>query len=210
MADEILIAISTCSAPASQVKMPGEVFAEGGLRMRFLKGAILIVAAIAFAAAASAEGPRPGGGPKPGGGGGTGGATGATVTGFNPDQIAQLFNTAGFKSQVVDNNKTKMVQASFWDANDIFSGAFGIYCNDKGQQCGGMTTFANLGKVGSADAAWVNAWNNKYYFVRAYITSDGNLIFDWDTLLVNASPDEIVLMAKLFKQIVDQSSDFKP
>ena len=56
----------------------------------------------------------------------------------------------------------------------------------------------------------MNAWNNKYYFVRAYVTSDGNLIFDWDMLLVSASPDEIVLMAKLFKQIVDQSSDFKP
>src|ERR1700730_7654047 len=177
--------------------------------MRFLTGAILMVAAIAFAAAASAQGPRPGGGPKPGGGGGT--ATGATVAGFNPDQVAPLFNAAGFKSQVVENNKTKMVQTLFWpDAKDIFSGAFGIYCNDKGQQCGGMTTFANLGKVDAADAAWVNAWNNKYYFVRAYITSDGNLIFDWDTLLVNASPDEIVLMAKLFKQIVDQSSDFKP
>jgi hypothetical protein len=179
--------------------------------MRFLTGAILIVAVIAFAATASAQGPRPGGGPKPGGGGGGGSATGATVTGFNPDQIAQLFNAAGFKSEVVDNNKTKMVQTSFWpDAKDIFSGAFGIACNDKGQQCGGMTTFANLGKVDAADAAWLNAWNNRYYFVRVYVTKDGNLIFDWDTLLANVSPDDIVLTAKLFKQIVDQSSDFKP
>ena len=103
-----------------------------------------------------------------------------------------------------------MVQTLFWpDANDIFSGAFGIYCNDKGQ-CGGMTTFANLGKVEAADAAWLNAWNSRYYFVRAYVTKEGNLIFDWDTLLVNVSPDDIVLTAKLFKQIVDQSSDFKP
>ena len=141
--------------PASRVKIRGERVCRGGLRMRFLRGAILILAAIAFAGPATAEGPRPGGGPKPGAGTGSGSATGATVTGFNPDQIAQLFNTAGFKSQVVDNNKTKMVQASFWDANDIFSGAFGIYCNDKGQQCGGMTTFANLGKVDAANAAWV-------------------------------------------------------
>jgi Putative bacterial sensory transduction regulator len=177
--------------------------------MRFLTRAILIVAAVTLAAAASAQGPRPGGGPKPGGGGG-GGTPGGTITGFNPDQIAQLFNSAGFKSQVVENNKAKMVQTLFWsDANDIFSGAFGIYCNDKGQ-CGGMTTFANLGKVEAADAAWLNAWNSRYYFVRAYVTKEGNLIFDWDTLLVNVSPDDIVLTAKLFKQIVDQSSDFKP
>jgi hypothetical protein len=176
--------------------------------MRFLTRAILIVAAVTLAAAASAQGPRPGGGPKPGGGGG--GTPGGTITGFNPDQIAQLFNSAGFKSQVVENNKAKMVQTLFWpDANDIFSGAFGIYCNDKGQ-CGGMTTFANLGKVEAADAAWLNAWNSRYYFVRAYVTKEGNLIFDWDTLLVNVSPDDIVLTAKLFKQIVDQSSDFKP
>jgi hypothetical protein len=181
--------------------------------MRFLTRAILIVAVVAFATAASAQGPRPGGSPRPGGGGGGGGgnAPGATVNGFNPDQIAQLFNAAGFKSQVVENNKSKMVQTLFWpDANDIFSGAFGIYCNDKGQQCGGMTTFANLGKVDAADAAWLNAWNSRYYFVRAYVTKDGNLIFDWDTLLANVSPDDIVLTAKLFKQIVDQSSDFKP
>jgi Putative bacterial sensory transduction regulator len=177
--------------------------------MRFLTRVILIVAAVTLAAAASAQGPRPGGGPKPGGGGG-GGTPGGTITGFNPDQIAQLFNSAGFKSQVVENNKAKMVQTLFWpDANDIFSGAFGIYCNDKGQ-CGGMTTFANLGKVEAADAAWLNAWNSRYYFVRAYVTKEGNLIFDWDTLLVNVSPDDIVLTAKLFKQIVDQSSDFKP
>jgi hypothetical protein len=178
--------------------------------MRFLTRAILIVAAVTLAAAASAQGPRPGGGPKPGGGGGGGGAPSGTITGFNPDQIAQLFNSAGFKSQVGENNKAKMVQTLFWpDANDIFSGAFGIYCNDKGQ-CGGMTTFANLGKVEAADAAWLNAWNSRYYFVRAYVTKEGNLIFDWDTLLVNVSPDDIVLTAKLFKQIVDQSSDFKP
>jgi hypothetical protein len=180
--------------------------------MRFLTRAILIVAAIAFAAAASAQAPRPGGAPKPGGGGGGGGgsAPGATVVGFNPDQIAQLFNAAGFKSQVVDNNKTKMVQTLFWpDASDIFSGSFGIYCNDKGQ-CSGMTTFANLGKVDAADAAWLNAWNSRYYFVKAYVTKDGNLIFDWDTLLANVSPDDIVLTAKVFKQIVDQSTDFKP
>jgi hypothetical protein len=179
--------------------------------MRFLARAILIVAAVAFTATASAQGPRPGGGPKPGGGGGGGSAPGATVNGFNPDQIAQLFNAAGFKSQVVENNKSKMVQTLFWpDANDIFAGSFGIFCNDKGQQCGGMTTFANLGKVDAADAAWLNAWNSRYYFVRAYVTKDGNLIFDWDTLLANVSPDDIVLTAKVFKQIVDQSSDFKP
>ena len=61
-----------------------------------------------------------------------------------------------------------------------------------------MTTFANLGKVEPADAAWLNAWNSRYYFVRAYVTKEGNLIFDWDTLLVNVSPDDIVLTAKLF------------
>jgi Putative bacterial sensory transduction regulator len=208
------MAISACSGPDPRVKMRLRI-CRGRLRMRFLTRAILIVAVVAFATAASAQGPRPGGSPRPGGGGGGGGgggnAPGATVNGFNPDQIAQLFNAAGFKSQVVENNKSKMVQTLFWpEANDIFSGAFGIYCNDKGQQCGGMTTFANLGKVDAADAAWLNAWNSRYYFVRAYVTKDGNLIFDWDTLLANVSPDDIVLTAKLFKQIVDQSSDFKP
>jgi hypothetical protein len=177
--------------------------------MRFLTMAILIVAAIASATAASAQAPRPGGS-KPAGGGGNGGGNSALVLGFNPDQIAQIFNGAKFKSQVVENNKVKMVQTQFWpDANDIFSGAFGIYCDDK-NQCAGMKTFANFGKVDAATREWLNAWNNTYLFVRARVTKDGDLIFDWDTLLINVSTDDIDLMAKAFKQIVDKSTDFKP
>jgi hypothetical protein len=105
--------------------------------MRFLTRAILIVAAVTLAAAASAQGPRPGGGPKPGGGGGGGATPGGTITGFNPDQIAQLFNSAGFKSQVVENNKAKMVQTLFWpDANDILVEPLGYTATTKANVAG--------------------------------------------------------------------------
>jgi hypothetical protein len=185
--------------------------------MRWSVNTLVIVAAIAFAAvSASAQGPRPGGGPRggdSGGGGGGGGGSGNSnglVIGFNADQIAQIHNAAGFKSEVVNNNGIKMVRTLFWpDAPDIFAGAYGTSCGDKGQ-CAGMSTFANLGKVESATPAWVAAWNTKLYYVRSYVTKEGNLIFDWDILLVGVSPDDVVLTTKLFKQIVDSSTDFKP
>jgi putative sensory transduction regulator len=174
--------------------------------MRFFTRAILIVATIALATAANAIGPGgKGGGGTAGGGGGNSGL----ILGFNPDQIAQLISAAGFNAQVVMNGKTKMVKADFGFGDGNFSGAFGIDCNDKGQ-CAGMEMFVNSGKNEAATPEWINAFNNGYYFVKVIKDKDGNLIFEWDTLLINVSPDDIELMAKLFPQIVNASSDFKP
>ena len=91
----------------------------------------------------------------------------------------------------------------------IFSGAFGLDCDNK-NNCYAMRVFANIGKDPSANAAWMTSWNNKMPFVRVYNDKDGNLIFAWDTLLTGVSPDDVVVTAKIFKQLVDLSSDFKP
>ena len=179
--------------------------------MRFATRAILVVAAVILATAAGAQAPRPGGGPRTGGGnegGGGGGAPGGLIAQFDPDQIAQAITAAGFPSKVVLNNKVRMVQTGFW-GDEIFSGAYGVYCNDKGA-CGGLKMFANTGKS-SVGADWINAWNNRYFFVRTYQTDKGDLVFFWDVLLVGGvSPNNIAATATVFKSIVDQSTDFKP
>ena len=176
--------------------------------MRWSTKALLTVVAILGSVSANAQ-PRPGGG---GGGGGApapGGApSGGMLTKVTAEQMAQLFNAAGFKSQVITNNNTKMVQAVFWTP-DIFGGAIPQACEKDNSGCHAMKIFANLGKA-TVDQKWVDAWNENWLYVRAS-RSSGNLIFMWDVaFLTGVSPEYAQTAIQLFKAIVDQSTDFKP
>jgi hypothetical protein len=177
--------------------------------MRVAAKALLTVMALLVAVSASAQ-PRPGGG-KAGGGGPsapTAGAPAGIVTALTLDQMAQLFKAAGFQSEVVDNGGTKMVHTVFWTP-DIFAGALPQNCEKDGKTCHSMKIFANLGNAG-VDQKWLDGWNNSWLYVRAY-NSDGNLIFSWDIGLLSGLPPEYLVTAiKLFKAVVDQSTDFKP
>jgi putative sensory transduction regulator len=174
--------------------------------MRLVRGIVLVVAACLFAASASSA-PRGGGGGGGGGGGQSSG--GGLVTVFNPDQMVQVFEAAGFKAEVVQNGKTKMVRALLWpDHPDIFAGAFGAACDNQGQ-CPAVTLFANTGKS-TATANWLNSWNGSFLFVRAFTTPDGELIFKWDMPLIAVPPEYVAITIKVFKQTVDQSGDFNP
>jgi hypothetical protein len=176
--------------------------------MRWSIKAFLTVVAILCSVSAHAQPPRPGGG----GGGGTpspgGGTPGALLTKVTVEQMAQLFNAAGFKSQVVENNGVKMVQTVFWTP-DIFGGAIPFGCEKDNSGCGGMQIFVNFGKA-PVDQKWVDAWNDRWLYVHAS-RSSGNLVFTWDIgFLTGVSPEYVQAAIKLFKAIVDQSTDFKP
>jgi len=183
--------------------------------MRLSMKAILVVASIALAAAASAQ-PRPGGGgPKPGGGGGGGGSPGGggapagLIVNAQVEQLAALFNEAGFRSTVVQKQGGKVVQTEFWSA-DVFSGAYPVHCEKDGP-CHGYKLFANLGRDSGVDEAWLDAWNSRLVYVRAFKLPSGELIFAWDVpVLTGVSPDYVKLTATLFKTIVDLATDFKP
>ena len=177
--------------------------------MRVAAKALLTVVALLVAVSANAQ-PRPGGGKAGGGGpsGPSGGPPAGLVTALTLDQMAQLFKAAGFQSEVADNGGTKMVHTVFWTP-DIFGGALPQVCEKDGSTCHGMKIFANLGNAG-VDQKWLDSWNNSWLYVRASNTN-GNLIFSWDIgLFTGLSPDYLVTAIKLFKQIVDQSTDFKP
>jgi hypothetical protein len=172
--------------------------------------------ALLFAAAAGAQ-PKPGGGGTPPGGAPAPAPAGGLIVQFNAEQIAQIFTAAGFSSQVIDNkvdDKTSihMVQTKFWP-NDTttFGGAAPIWCSqDKPNICNGINIFVNLGKA-SVDTNWINAWNNRIYFVRAYTLSDGSLVFGFDLLLQpGVTPEYIKTAVVAFKSGVDVSTDFKP
>ena len=124
-------------------------------------------------------------------------------------QMAQLMTAAGFQSQVINNKKVEMVRTIFWNADGIFSGAIPMGCEKDGSGCGSYKIFANLGKSAVGEK-WVSAWNSSWPFVRAYIASDGSLIFTWDVpLLTGATPAYVESAVQLFKLIVDKSTDFK-
>ena len=184
--------------------------------MRSLTRAMVLMVALIFAGAAAAQ-PRPGGG----GGGGGGGpaapsAPGGLIHQFNAEQIAQIFNAAGFPSQVADDKindkKTiRIVVTHFWGNDNTFGGAFPEACSqDNPNVCQAMQIFVNLGKTG-VDSKWVNAYNATYLYVRAYQYDDGSLVFVFDFPLVpGVTPDFIKTAVTVFKAAVDASADFKP
>ncbi len=127
-----------------------------------------------------------------------------------PAQIAQLFNDAGFKSKVIKNDQTEMVQTIFW-SEDVFSGAIPQACEKDGSGCHAIEIFANLGSDSGVDDAWINAWNAQKLYVRAFKSDKGDLIFELDVgLFSGASAEYIKNCAQVFKRVVDTSSDFKP
>jgi Putative bacterial sensory transduction regulator len=178
--------------------------------MGIVARAILVVAALAIVAAAYAQ-PRPGGrGPSGGGGGGGGGgAPGGLIVKIQAQNLAQLMNDAGFASKLIDNSGP-VVLVAFWN-DQIFSGAIPQACEKDGSGCHSFKLFANLGKDTGVDQAWINAWNNSYYYVRAFKLQDGQLIFEWNVaLLTGVTADYIKLAAIAFKSAVDESTNFKP
>jgi hypothetical protein len=177
--------------------------------MRLAMKTILVVAAVVYAATAHAQ-PKPGGGGGHPPSGGGGGAPAGMIVKLKAEQIAQLFNDAGFQSKVVDNDGTHMVVTGFW-SDQVFSGAIPQSCEKDGSGCHAFKLFANLGSDTGVSQAWIDAWNNNWLFVRAYKLENGSLIFAWDVaLLTGVTPDYVKTTAKLFKTIVDESSDFKP
>jgi hypothetical protein len=175
--------------------------------MRLTVSATLFLSVSLLAAAASAQ-PRPGGSgtakPAP-----ATTADNALIAQYDADQLAKLFTAAGFSSKVVTTkDNQRIVQAQFWPNTP--SGAEPAYCKNDGSTCNAYKLVAIINNETSIGDAWTDAWNAKYYFVRAY--KDGNdLVFTWDVLLYpGVSADYIKTTATVFKSIVDDSTDFKP
>jgi hypothetical protein len=208
----MLFANSACSGLQTGLKYSCRRL-QKETHMRFTTKAILVVASLVLAATASAQ-PRPGGGaPKAPGGGAPapgGGAPGGLIVKIQAEQIAQLFNEAGFRSKVIDNNKIHMVQTEFW-SDQVFSGAIPGGCEKDGSGCHWMQLFANLGTDSGVDQAWMDAWNGRWYGVRVHKLDNGAVVFYFDVpMLSGVTPDYIKAAGAVFKAIVDASTDFKP
>jgi hypothetical protein len=175
--------------------------------MRAIAKIIIVLTALVFTATAGAQ-PRPGGGGGGGGGGGAG-AQGGLVTFIQLDLLARIFNDAGIKSAVEKlKNGGQIVRMQIWP--NTYSAAAAIYCKKDGTECGGYQLFVNLGKTDVNDA-WMKAWNAHYVFVRTYKLDNGEQIFQLDEITQGGvSPQNIAFSVAVFKQIVEESTDFKP
>jgi hypothetical protein len=57
----------------------------------------------------------------------------------------------------------------------------------------------------------MDAWNDRYFYVRVIKTGDGSLVFLWNVaLLTGVTSDYVKVSAALFQSTVDDASDFKP
>lgn len=168
--------------------------------------AIMLLAAFAFAVAADAQ-PRPGGGS---GGGGGGSPAEGLIQKIQPEQLAQIISGAGFPSQVTDLGDQRIVRTQFWPG-EIVSGAWPFSCEKDGSGCHGYGLFANFGGNTGIGQDWIDSWNNYRLYVHARKDQNGDLVFQWDVLLLGGlSTDSIAASAQLFKNWVDDSTDYKP
>jgi hypothetical protein len=172
--------------------------------MRAIARIMIVLTALVFTAAAGAQ-PRPGGG----GAGGGSGAQGGLVTFVQHELLARIFNEAGIKSSVEKlKNGGQVVKMQIWP--NTYSAAYPIFCKNDGTECGGYQVFVNLGNTSVSDA-WIKAWNAKYVFVRTYKLDNGEQIFQLDEITQGGvSPRNIAFSVAVFKQIVEESTDFKP
>ncbi len=175
--------------------------------MRFVTRAALILSAVALAFPAAAQlvpgGANPAPAPAPSS------PPSGLITNFNAAQFAQLFTAAGFTSKAgtMPDNKTPMVATQFWP--NTASGVIGIICNDSGA-CPAYEIFTVLPNQKGIGDPWTDAWNNKYWFVKALKSGD-DLLFLMDVILgPGVSSDYIETSAGAYKTIVDQAQTFNP
>ena len=178
--------------------------------MRSIVKIMIVITTLVLAATAGAQ-PRPGA-PRPGAGGGGDGAAGADgsmITFVQNEQLARIFTAAKFKSSVEKlKNGVQIVKMEIWP--DTYSAAYPIFCKNDGTECGGYQIFVNLGDTGVNDA-WIQAWNARYSFVRTYMLSKDQQIFEFDEFTQGGvTSQNIALSAAVFKKVVEESSDFKP
>jgi hypothetical protein len=164
---------------------------------------MIVFTALVFAATASAQ-PRPGGG-----GGGGDSAPGGVITFVQHELLARIFNGAGIKSSVERlKDGGQIVKMQIWP--NTYSAAVPIFCKKDGSECGGYQIFVNLGNTGVNDA-WMKAWNRRYFFVRTYQLDNGEQIFLVEDITQGGvTAQNIAFSAAVFKQIVEESTDFKP
>jgi hypothetical protein len=172
--------------------------------MRAVAQVVIVLTALVLAAPVGAQ-PRPGGG----GGGGGGGTPSGVITFVNHEVLANIFNSAGIKSSV---DKLKdgglIVRMQIWP--NTYSAAVPIFCKKDGTECGGFQLFVNLGNTNVNDA-WIKAWNRHYFFVRTYKLDNGEQIFLLEDITQGGvTPQNIAFSVAVFKQIVEESTDFKP
>lgn len=157
--------------------------------------------------------------------GGAGGGNSNPASAPGPSGAIQKITPQGLASligQITVDNKpiqtsistfkdgTSIVVTPMWGPN-IYSGVSMQYCEKDGSGCHWLQFFANLGAQKTVDLNWMNAFNQHFLGAKAYTLASGQLVIQQDmSLWPGVSPSEIGWYLEFFKNVVDDSANFKP
>jgi hypothetical protein len=105
-----------------------------------------------------------------------------------------------------NDNKTKFVRAK---VNSVQIVVLPEVCNEG--KCLALWFYTNFGKQKDVDLKWINAWNAKYLFGKAFLDKDGKLGFDMTIhFAAGMVPEYVTGSAVVFASAMKTLFSFKP
>jgi Putative bacterial sensory transduction regulator len=133
-------------------------------------------------------------------------AAGGALSKVTPEQVAGALTAAGFRAQVQVNtsNNTKFVTTKMRN----FNVSVGFYACDA-QGCGSMQFISWF--TDKVPLEWVNAWNDRWRYVKLAINKEGELVVSLDVLASGGiTIENIKENARVFDVLLDELTKFDP
>jgi hypothetical protein len=127
------------------------------------------------------------------------------------EQVLELIKKAdGYSDAEIvtstSDNKTRAVRAK---VNSVIAIVLPEFCKEG--KCRGLWFYTNLGKQKDVDLKWINAWNARYYFGKAYIDKEGKIGFDMAIHFSGGTTTQYITdSAELFGVMMKTLFSFKP
>jgi hypothetical protein len=91
------------------------------------------------------------------------------------EQLAKILQDAGYRAEIVQGSKNRYIRSG------LAGRRIAIYMYDcKDQACGSYQFSAIFTKNDKYTPVFVNEWNKKRRYAKAYLDNDGDLNFEWD------------------------------
>jgi hypothetical protein len=126
------------------------------------------------------------------------------------EQLQELIKKADGYSDVeiltTKDNKTKFIRAK---VNNVQMIVTREVCKE--DTCRALYFYTNFGQQKDVDLKWINAYNAKYFFGKAYIDSEGKFAFDMAVhFFGGTAPEYVTQSAEVFGVMLKSLFSFKP